>query len=372
MTQVKRDYAPHETASTPATGEGLRSPIPGLNRHAAGMFFCALASLSYTLANVCMRKLSELSVPESLAIFSKESLPAVVLGLGLAWALARRRKCLPPWKIVIEVVFVALAVQLVANVGVQWAMGVIGLAINVPVNLGAMLVATALFGSWILRERVSRRTWCAVALLIGALVVLGLSAARIADRTEILPAEAGQTLIGTASVAPASELASAPPRLILAAAAAVFASILGGCIYATLSLTLRRHATNRDQALFVMFVVTGMGGLTLGLLSLWNIEFSLFGSSVEFSGLNWRDFAAIPPNQCAWMIVAGLANLGGFVAIAIGLQLIPIVHASVFNASQVALAAIAGVVFFPEPVTAGLLAGVALTVVGITLIDPPE
>ena len=65
------------------------------------------------------------------------------------------------------------------------------------------------------------------------------------------------------------------------------------------------------------------------------------------------------------MLASGVFNLLGFLLITKGLQLTTLVHANVLNASQVALAAVAGILFFHEPNNAWLVTGIVLTIVGI-------
>jgi drug/metabolite transporter (DMT)-like permease len=65
------------------------------------------------------------------------------------------------------------------------------------------------------------------------------------------------------------------------------------------------------------------------------------------------------------MLASGVFNLLGFLLITKGLQLTTLVHANVLNASQVALAAVAGMVLFHEPNNVWLTIGIVLTVVGI-------
>ncbi len=72
------------------------------------------------------------------------------------------------------------------------------------------------------------------------------------------------------------------------------------------------------------------------------------------------------------MAVAGVCNLVGFVALNKGLQLTTLVRANTLNASQVAMAALAGVLLFQESPSVWLLAGVSLTIVGIFFMDAPS
>ena len=69
---------------------------------------------------------------------------------------------------------------------------------------------------------------------------------------------------------------------------------------------------------------------------------------------------------------SGTLNLIAFLGITKGLQLTTVVHANVLNASQVAMAAMAGHFIFSEPLTGWLIGGVLLTIVGVVMIDRPE
>ena len=61
----------------------------------------------------------------------------------------------------------------------------------------------------------------------------------------------------------------------------------------------------------------------------------------------------------------------GFLGLIHGLQRTTVVHANVVNASQVAMAAMAGMALFHEPPNPWVLLGVGLTIVGIVWIDRP-
>jgi drug/metabolite transporter (DMT)-like permease len=138
---------------------------------------------------------------------------------------------------------------------------------------------------------------------------------------------------------------------------AVAAGCSAGVVYAVLSTSIRRTVTRDTRLSFLVFVITAMGVLTLGPLS--------------FFRLGPENLLATPGEQWALMLAAGTANLVGFVAITKGLQFTTVVHANVLNASQVALAAVAGMLLFLEPPNPWLLVGVGLTVLGIVLIDRP-
>ena len=72
----------------------------------------------------------------------------------------------------------------------------------------------------------------------------------------------------------------------------------------------------------------------------------------------WRPLAETTAPQYAWLAVASVANLVAFVAFNKGLRSTTLVRANMLNASQVAMAALAGVLLFQESPSVWLLAGV--------------
>jgi drug/metabolite transporter (DMT)-like permease len=70
-------------------------------------------------------------------------------------------------------------------------------------------------------------------------------------------------------------------------------------------------------------------------------------------------------------LLNGLLNTAAFLCLSKGLQRTTIVHANVVNASQIAMATVAGMLLFAEPLGSMLIAGVALTILGVVLIERP-
>ena len=72
------------------------------------------------------------------------------------------------------------------------------------------------------------------------------------------------------------------------------------------------------------------------------------------------------------MLGAGVFNAIAFLAVTKAFQLISVVYVNSLNASQAAMAAIAGVILFSEPMSLPLAVGVALTIAGLMLIRQRE
>jgi drug/metabolite transporter, DME family len=304
----------------------------GLTPHLAGVLCCAMSATSYTLASICMRRLSALHCDEMWATCNKELVTVVVVGPWLLWEAFRGRSVLPRWPTIVLLVLVGLAVQWCGNLPSQWAYGVVGLAVVISANEGAMLTSAAAMGRVFLGERVSRRSIGAVALLLCSLGLLALGAEG-AGKTVSADATAGKIAL------------------------ALGGACIAGVVFASLSTAVRHAVTNSTRMSFVMVTITGMGALTLG--------------PVSFARLGVENLLQTPSEQIAWMAAAGTFNLIGFLGLVKALHLIPVVHANVFNASQVAMASVSGVLFFHESANVWLILGVCATISGVVLIDRP-
>lgn len=308
----------------------------GLSPVVAGTACCVVSALGYASAQICLRHLSKLDADPMWVICNKELVTVVVIGPWLLCRAARGLPVLPPGRLLVLLILVGLAVQMGANLGVQWALGVVGLAVSIPLMFGVMLAASALLGLVFLGERVSRRSVLAIGLLLAALVLLGVAT------------------YATHNSDPQDSCPVGPLWLALGIAAPCVA----GAIYAVLTITIRHSVTSAVPVSTIVFITTVMGVLSLGPLSV--------------NRLGPEQLLATPPQQIGWMLAAGTLNLIAFLAITKGLQLTTVVHANVLNASQVAMAAVAGTLIFAEPWTVWMLAGVGLTILGVVLIDRPD
>lgn len=298
-----------------------------------GAIFCATAALLYAITNICLRQLAVDANP-LWAICVKETVSVAIVGPMLVYYGLRGVRLFPRGRTLATIVLVGLATQLLGNVPVLWALSVVGLSIAIPVVVGVTLVAGALAGWLFLGEAVTVRSGIAMGLLILAVALLSLGA--------------GQT---NQSVAGESAQRIGP----LWVALGVGAACMAGCTFALLSLTIRSSVTGAVPPVVMVFLITAMGTLSLGPLSL--------------AQLGPHGLLETQPADFQVMLLAGLLNLAAFASITKGLQLTTIVHANVLSAAQTALAAVTGMLIFDEPPNSAMVLGVLLTVVGIVLID---
>jgi drug/metabolite transporter (DMT)-like permease len=141
-------------------------------------------------------------------------------------------------------------------------------------------------------------------------------------------------------------------------ALALAAACLASVIFAGMIVAIRKTVTGVTPPEVVMFMICSMGVLSLGPLSLWRA--------------GGPGLLATPTRLMLMMLLAGLLNLVGFFCLTRGLQLASVVRANVLNASQVAMAAVAGFVLFGERPGIAAIHGILLTIVGMILVERPR
>ena len=304
---------------------------PGPSPAAIGTACCIASALGYSMSNICLRQLAELQCDPMWVTCNKELVTVVVVGPWVLYRLLRGQPALPPLRLLAMLAAVGLAVQMGANLAVQWALGVIGLAVTIPIIFGVMLTVSGVLGRFLLGERISRRSLAAIGMLLASLALLGLAA-----------------------VAAGKSVAAVDPWR---AALGIAAAGMAGAIYAVLTITIRHTVTNTAPISAVVVTITLMAVLTLGPASIFRL-----GTQVLWT---------TPPQQILWIVAAGTLNLIAFLAISKGLEITTAVHANMLNATQVAMAGISGMLLFDEPLTPWLAVGVTLTVAGIILFERP-
>jgi DME family drug/metabolite transporter len=307
----------------------------GLSPVVLGTACCIGAAVGYTASNICLRILTVRQDPAWI-LCVKESVAVVLVGPWLLVQAARRQRVLPGKRTLAGLMAIGLATHLGGSLPWIWALGVVGLAITVPASLGVNLVVAAAFGWLMLRERVSVQSGLAIAVVIVSVLLLSAGAGQVND-----------SILTTAPVA------TGPFWIGLA----ILVSCLAGIIWAALTVAIRRSVTRGASIWLVAFIVPAMGASSLALVSLWRHG---------FSGL-----LATPADDFALMLICGLFNLVAYLAIIKGLQMTSVVHVNVLTASEAAMAAVAGLLFFQEASSPSLVAGVCLTVAGMALMDRP-
>lgn len=290
-----------------------------------------VAAIGYTGANTCLRYLAATS-DTAWVTCMKAAVATVALGPWVLYRSAIGRSVMPHARALISLMLAGLIGQF-GNLGMQYALEVVGLAVTVPVLFGMILATSALLGRVALGEHVSRRSIAAIGLSIVSVTLLGWGA--------------GAVQPGPAPVA--------GPLLV---ASAVGVACLAGVAFAIMSVVVRVVVSGVTSTVTIVFVTTAVGTVVIGALSVVRI-----GTAAML---------ATPPLDLAVMIAAGAFNLLAYLALVKGLQLTTVVHANVLNASQVAMCAVVGVVLFSETLSLVLVLGITLTIVATVLIDRPR
>jgi drug/metabolite transporter (DMT)-like permease len=231
---------------------------------------------------------------------------------------------------------VGLATQLIGNLSQLWAMSVVGLAVTITINIGVNLVTCAVLGRMLLGERVSLQS---IAAMLLVMVSVGLLSIGAGPANDALAASAG---------------VSTGPLYV---AGAIAVSCLAGAVYGALGVAIRGALLQGAPLPTIVFIVPFLGLASFGPISLYR------------QGLT--GLLQTSSQDLLLMLAAGVLNLLAFAAIIKGLEIMTVLHVNLINALQVALAALAGFLFFSEPPGLALILGVVLSIAGIVMIDRP-
>ena len=281
-----------------------------------------LSAVLYTMANVALRRC--VSVDPFLVSAVKAAPTVILLGPLLIWMACTDRPMATSYRMLPRFAFAALLGQVIGNAGFQVALGIIGLAASVPITLGTMIVGGGVLGRIMLREPVGPRTILAMLILISAVVVLAL-------RHET-PIVSDQPVWWGALCAAASGLA-----------------------YAYLGVVMRMSLTGGLSPAVTMFTAG-----VVGTIALWLITLTRAGGLEACHGVT----------QDQWVVMgaAGVCNFTAFSALSLALKGLPVVVVNLINASQVAMAATAGVLMFAEPISGSLVVGIGMTLAGLAVL----
>lgn len=309
-------------------------PHQARRRVAWGTVFGLTSAIGYTGANAFLREASILSDP--VWVSCVKAVPTTVMFLPLlVWQWSQGQPPCNTRRAVIGLSIAGLLGQAVGNVSFQYALGVIGMALSVPLCLGTLLFGTALLARLWLHEPVTTRSALAMLVLLGAVAVLSFGAG---DAHRAVQQQQPHTQHDGWAVA-----------------LAVAAACISGFTYAFLGAVIRRAVTGHATLAATLVVVSIVGLVSLGPMSYYFVGLDAMRATT------WQQFRP--------MLLAGLFNAAAFYALSKSLQLLPVLHYNLLNASQTAFAAVAGVLFFREPVTPALGLGVALTVAGLVLMQ---
>jgi drug/metabolite transporter (DMT)-like permease len=220
--------------------------------------------------------------------------------------------------------------QFGGNAVFQWALGVGGLAIVVPLSFAVLIGSGAWLGRVWLGEPITPRSAFAMLVLITSIAFLSVGAG---------DAAAAMTTAASAG----------------AIAVTVVGACLSGLAYGLGGVVMRGAMTRDVPLVVVLLIMSATGVLGLGLAALIR--------------LGPDRLLATSPRDLQIMLAAGTSNAVAFYCLASALKYVSVLHANLVNASQIAMSAAAGVLMFAEPLTVWTVLGCGLTVLGLLLMD---
>jgi drug/metabolite transporter (DMT)-like permease len=303
--------------------------LPVIDPYLSGVVCGLVAALGYTASNVCLRSAAHC---DPLFVSFVKAIPTVVLvGPVLLWRMMKGQGILTSPRALFWLLLAGLVGQLCGNVVFQWSLGIVGMGLTVALCFGTMISSAAALGWWILGERLTRRMVVASSVLVLSIIVLSLGA----------------------SAAQKSVAGVAIPTAWWQLMAGIAGPCLSGVAYAVLNISIRHSGRIGTPVVTILALVGLVGCLSLG--------------TISFVRLGWEAMRQTEQRDFLMMLGAGIFNALAFGALAKALHLTNVMVANGLNASQTAMAALAGIVFFDEAITWTLIVGVLLTMLGLIL-----
>jgi drug/metabolite transporter (DMT)-like permease len=295
-----------------------------------GTFLGVLSAVFYTATNLTLRQLADSSdLDRTIWVTCNKAVPAALVAwIIVAWRGWHGLPALPPRQLVLPLLATGLFMQTAGNILFQIALSMGGLALSVPLCFATLITTGAVLGKVLLGEPITSQSACAMGLLILSILLLSMDA-------ETVETEGAWHASGIVM-------------------AAIPAACLSGVSYGACGVVIRRMLIRKLPVSATLVLMSSSGVVSLGLISLIRQ-----GPAA---------LAATPRQDLALMALAGAFNAAAFFSVAAAMKYITIVRANMFNATQVAMCAIAGVLIFSEPWTGWLVGGVLLTVAGVVLI----
>jgi drug/metabolite transporter (DMT)-like permease len=346
MTVDRHDAAPDPPPRCPLRASTL------------GMVYSVLSAVFYTLMGICQRELSTTADPVWVNCV-QASVSTVVFGFYLSFCSLRGRSAWPTRGVALGLMALGIITQLGGS-SYQWSLGVVGLAIGNPLQMGVMLAAAALLGWIVLGERVGWRAITAIALITASVLLLGVGAEEASQTINATQRTETEVASGGAAGGPAADEAPDKPDVpLLMVFLGVGGACLSGVAFAILTVGMRKTATENTSPEAIVFCINLMGILFLG--------------PWAAARLGLDGMLATSPRDLIVMLAVGLCNLLAFLLIAKALQVAGVVRVNVVNnALTTALTVLAGIVIFAEPANRELIVGIVLTLAGIVLISTAE
>ncbi|MEZ6060885.1 MAG: DMT family transporter [Planctomycetaceae bacterium] len=307
-----------------------------------GAWLALISAIGYSVTNLALRDLSGAHGGQGWDIWV--SAGKAVPTACLAWILVLKNRApgqalLPPKQLLLPLIAAALVMQIGGNVGFQTALRFIGLAITVPLVFAGIIISGALLGRTFLGDPVTPRT--IVAMLLMTLAIVALSTAATDESTA---AAGGEKLT-----------AATDSERIINSVIGVAIAIVSGLSYGVNGVVIRRYVRDKLPVESTLVVFGTTGTILLG--------------TTGFAMLGLHELRTVTGGEWAMILVAGSFNAFAFFCVTYAFKLMSISRVNVINATQNAMCAVGAVVVFSEPLTASMVAGIVLTMLGLAALD---
>ena len=320
---------PDDSVPVAATVE---APMRWIDGPQAGVGFGIFSAVAYTAANMALRQLAHSNDSGWMMwVTCMKAFPAALTAWTIiAYRASRGLPALPPRRLVLPMIAAGVMMQFGGNFFFQWALSLGGLALTVPLVFSTLISGAAVLSRFVLQEPITPRTLVSMLVLATSIALLSLGA-DAATESLVQKSDWGQI------------------------AAAVCIACTAGLAYGANGVVIRRVITGPISISATLVLLSTTGVVMFGSLSLYQL-----GPAEIFRR------SAVDPFP---LIAAGSFNAIAFFAVGASLKRITVTQTNLLNASQIAMAAVAGVIWFNEPLTVWLALGTILTGLGLILVD---
>jgi drug/metabolite transporter, DME family len=295
-----------------------------------GVALAVLSAVAYTLTNMALRQAAGRDdFGWAMWVTAHKAVPAALVAWAIiGWRAWRGLPALPPREFVLPLIGTGIVIQFVGNMSFQLGLSFGGLALTVALTFSTLIISSALLSRALLGEGIGVQTAASMVLMIAAVALLSFGA--------------------QSATHPAIVFRNHWTGML-----AVVCGCTAGCGYGLAGVTIRKAvgAQLSLSATVVLMSSTGVVGMGLpGLLT-----------------LGPREAFSMPIMLRGTLLLGGVMNAIAFFSVSGALRYLEVVRVNLVNSSQVAMAALAGILLFGEDLTLWLGAGIALTIVGLAV-----
>ena len=195
--------------------------------------------------------------------FVQASVSTTIFRAYLLFRSLRGRSAWPPLRETVALLGIGIVTQL-GGVAYQWSIGIIGLAIANPLQMGVMLAGSAALGFLLLGENASWRCIMAIVLITSAVILLSLGAEEGNNAIVAAGQTAEERPAPTTRPNTVVQESPRPAGRMLWPLLGVAAGVFCGLAFAVLTVGVRRVVTGATSPEATVFFISCAGTILLG------------------------------------------------------------------------------------------------------------